>query len=223
MRSTVHRRGSTRPMISMSVYPEVPSRYAFVCRRWLHSAALCVSRKNALLLALYVCSIPCHCVPQAVSLHGNVSVSSIDGSFDLFAEHGSIKLQVNKLLPFSSRGATEQSGSGSGGDMKSAPLAQVVHAVDADGRNNGDSMPSADPTGPGLHATVEGGLAHRRNHRLECAGDATPADSSAVKFGVEHTVDVAAQRRLGSRAFAPKGHITAIVDPEVSTPGSYHW
>lgn len=151
------------------------------------------------------------CIIQAVSLAGNVSVSSIDGSFDLVAEHGSIKLQVNQLLPFPTGGAIETSYDGS--DMKSTPLAQVVHAVDAENRS---SVAGDNPVEPGLHATVEAGLEHRRSQKHECVGDATPQDSHAAMFGVEHTVDVAAPRRFGSRAYAPKGHITAIVDPEVS-------
>jgi hypothetical protein len=96
---------------------------------------------------------------QAVSWKGNVSVSNIDGAFDVHAEHGSVKLQVNKLLPFTS--APQGSG----------------HHGNAQDHSSG---------GSGAHAGL---------HRAEPS-----------------------HRGKGSRAVAVKGHITAVVDPEVRMP-----
>jgi hypothetical protein len=99
---------------------------------------------------------------QAVSWKGNVSVSNIDGAFDVRAEHGSIKLQVNKLLPFT--------------DAPQGGLHQPTQAHNSSSSSSGSG---------GVHAGLQ---------------------------SVEH-----AHRGKGSRATAVKGHITAVVDPEVRT------
>jgi hypothetical protein len=38
-------------------------------------------------------------VAQAYSELGNISVSGVDGSFDILADRGTVRLQVNKLYP----------------------------------------------------------------------------------------------------------------------------
>ena len=96
---------------------------------------------------------------QAKSYHGDVSVSNIDGAFDLTAQYGSVKLQVNKLLPF----PTEDE------DTK---------------------------------------------ERYELSTTAEEEDGSE---GVREDIP---RRGTGSRAVAPKGHIAAVVDPEVSSLSS---
>jgi hypothetical protein len=101
-----------------------------------------------------------------VSWKGNVSVSNIDGAFDVRAEHGSIKLQVNKLLPFT--------------DAPQGSLYHPTQEHNSSSNNSGGSGGSG-----GVHAGLQ---------------------------SVEH-----AHRGKGSRATAVKGHITAVVDPEVRT------
>ena len=80
---------------------------------------------------------------QALSTKGNVSVSGIDGSFDIHAARGTVRLQVNKLYPSRQQGndiaPSNSTGDGekervSRGSYASAPEGHIIAVVDPEVR-----------------------------------------------------------------------------------------
>lgn len=63
---------------------------------------------------------------QAHSESGNVSVSGIDGSFDLHADKGSIRLQINKLYPAPDYAMASRDRTGSHATAPEGHIAAVV-------------------------------------------------------------------------------------------------
>jgi hypothetical protein len=110
-------------------------------------------------------------------------------------------VQVNKLLPFPSDAA----------DPTPHELPQYQNASET-------AVDTAST--PTAAQTVVSAIEH---HVERHKHDAVSPSAGAAKYGVEHTVHVAPPSRIGSQARAPKGHITAIVDPEVGNNCAVHF
>jgi hypothetical protein len=113
-------------------------------------------------------------------------------------------VQVNKLLPFPSDAE----------DPTPHELPQYQNASET-------AVGTAST--PTAAQTVVSAIEHHVERHKHDAVSPAHASAGAAKYGVEHTVHVAPPSRFGSQARAPKGHITAIVDPEVGDDCAVHF
>jgi hypothetical protein len=113
-------------------------------------------------------------------------------------------VQVNKLLPFPSDAE----------DPTPHELPQYPNASET---------AAGTASTPTAAQTVVSAIEHHVERHKHDVGSPVHASAGAAKYGVEHTVHVAPPSRFGSQARAPKGHITAIVDPEVENDCAVHF